>query len=72
MSRRRRRLTVLALGALTLGGIGFLSGVVVERMRFDTKRAAVIASLTSAHARVHARLMELEHRTLGRSVHRER
>jgi hypothetical protein len=60
----RRRLRILAgLGGLYLGFIGFFTGMVVERMRFDHHRAAVVQSLTATRDRLHARLMDLEHRT---------
>ena len=67
MTMSRRRLSVLmVMIALYLCGIGFLSGMVVERMRFDGRRAAVLASLSAAQARLHAHLMHLERRTESR------
>jgi hypothetical protein len=57
---RVRLVALLALGAL---GLGFLSGTVVERVRFDVRRAEVLARLASETQRVHARLMALEPRT---------
>jgi hypothetical protein len=60
MSRRRRALALgLGLYAVT---IGFLAGMLLERVRFDEARASVLARVTMAEQRLHARLMELERR----------
>jgi hypothetical protein len=60
MSRRRRRTLALFLGGIYFAGLGFLSGIVVERMRFDAARSAVLTHLTDAQQRLHGRLMDLE------------
>jgi hypothetical protein len=58
MSRRRRVLAlVLSLYAVA---VGFLSGMLLERVRFDAERAAVLTRVTMAEQRLHARLMDLE------------
>jgi hypothetical protein len=61
-----RRAVLIGLGCLYLGGIGFLSGMVMERMRFDAQRTAVLTRLTAAQDRLHAHLMRLEQRAEGR------
>jgi hypothetical protein len=72
MTRRRRLAVIVGAGALYLVGIGFVSGIAVERMRFDGKRAAVLARLTSTQARLHGHVMELERATERRSFLAER
>jgi len=58
MSRRRRALALgLCLYAIAMG---FLAGMLLERVRFDAERAAVLTRVTMAEQRLHARLMELE------------
>lgn len=58
MSRRRR---VLALGlGLYAVVMGFLAGMLLERVRFDVERASVLTRVASAEQRLHARLMDLE------------
>lgn len=59
-----RRLAVLvAAGCVYLGVMGFLAGMVVERMRFDHQRALVLQTLSAAQERLHAHLMDLERHT---------
>lgn len=72
MTRRRRLAVIVGAGALYLVGIGFVSGIAVERMRFDGKRAAVLARLTSAQARLHGHVMDLERATERRAFLVER
>lgn len=60
---RTRRL-VLGIGVgLYLVGFGMLSGMVVERMRFDDKRSEVLARFESGLAQLNARRMALERLT---------
>jgi hypothetical protein len=56
---RRRLGWLVGAGCLYLAGLGFLSGVVVERVRFDRQRATV-HSLSATQERLHTRLMDLE------------
>jgi hypothetical protein len=72
MSSRAGLAVIIGVVALYLGGFGFLSGMMVERMRFDGQRTAVLARLTSAHARLHGYLMDLERRTQTRPLASER
>ena len=51
---------LVGAGCLYLVVLGFLIGMVVERMRFDRQRAAVLQSLTAARERLHIHLMNLE------------
>jgi hypothetical protein len=44
-------------------GLGFLSGMVVERVRFDVRRNAVLTKLSEAGQQLHGRLMDLERLT---------
>ena len=60
MKPRYRRAVIIGLGCVYLGGIGFLSGMLVERMRFDLRRAAVLTRLADAEKRLHAHLMDIE------------
>jgi hypothetical protein len=59
---RTRLAVVVSLGCLYLGGLGVLSGMLLERMRFDVQRAAVLSRLAAAEVRLHAHLMDLERR----------
>ena len=62
-----RPLTVIVcLGGLYLAGFGFLAGICVERIRFDSHRTAVLTQLTATNQRLHARLMNVERRTEAR------
>jgi len=65
MTGHRRRIVVFGLTGLYLGALGFISGMVVERMRFDVRRTAVLRELSHAERRLHDRLMSLEHQTIG-------
>ena len=58
---RRRRVFVLALG-LYAAGMGFLGGMLLDRMLYDRQRASVLARVSQAEQRLHARLMEIERR----------
>ena len=58
MSRRRR---VLAFGlGLYAVVMGFLAGMLLERVRFDVEWASVLTRVATAEQRLHARLMDLE------------
>jgi len=72
MTARGRLAVIVGAGALYLVGIGFVSGIAVERMRFDGKRAALLTRLTSAQARLHGHVMDLERLTERRSSLAER
>ena len=52
-------------GACMLGAyllvVGFFGGVIVNAIRFDGKRAAVLSRLDDATGRVRAHLMRFEH-----------
>jgi hypothetical protein len=56
---RRKALIGIGLG-LYLVGLGMLAGVAVERMRFDHKRADVLARYDEALREWHAFRIELE------------
>ena len=59
-----RRLGVLVAAACVyLVIMGFLSCMVVERMRFDHQRGLVLQTLSAAQERLHAHLMDLERHT---------
>jgi hypothetical protein len=62
VTARTRLAVVIGLGGLYLGALGFLSGMLVERMRFDVQRAATLRRLAATEDRLHARLMRLERR----------
>jgi hypothetical protein len=54
---------LVGAGCLYLVVLGFLIGMVVERMRFDRQRTAVLQSLTATQERLHIHLMNLERQT---------
>lgn len=72
MTRRHRLAAIVGIVCLYLAGVGFLSGVLVERVRFDARRAAVLERLTTTEQRLHARLMDLEHRPPSRPADMQR
>jgi hypothetical protein len=60
----RRALSVAIVGAcLYSTALGVLLGIVVDRIRFDAERAALLSRLTTAEHQVRARLMDLEGQT---------
>jgi hypothetical protein len=59
--RRRRRALALGLGLYAVG-MGFLGGMLLERILYDRERTTVLARVTQAEQRLHARLMEIERR----------
>ena len=63
MTARLRLALILGVGALYVGGVAFLAGTMVERLRFGAQRTAVVTRLTAKEERVRARLMELELRS---------
>ncbi len=60
----RRRLLFAAL-AVYFTGLGFLGGLVTDRMRFDAERNRVLARYTQAVQQWHESLMALERSTQG-------
>jgi hypothetical protein len=60
MRARYLRAVMIGLGCVYLGGVGFLSGILVERVRFDLQRAAVLTRLAATEKRLHVRLMDIE------------
>jgi hypothetical protein len=60
MSARCRRAIVIAVAGIYLLGLGFLAGIMVDRMRFDARRSATLRELEEAEQRVRARLMGVE------------
>lgn len=43
-----------------LFGYGLIVGIVIERIRFDTKRQVILAEMEEARVKVMQRLMEIE------------
>jgi hypothetical protein len=62
MTRRRLRF-LIAAGCLYLTGLGFLTGMIVERVRFDRQRGIVLHHLAATQERLHTHLMDLERQT---------
>jgi len=62
MTRRRLGL-LIATGCLYLAGLGFLTGMVVERVRFDRQRGILLQHLAATQERLHTHLMDLERQT---------
>jgi hypothetical protein len=59
----RRNTVLITLAALYLSLFGFISGMLVERMRFDWTRSIVLMRLDATEQRLRARLMEIEKAT---------
>jgi hypothetical protein len=51
---------IVTVAALYLLVIGFLSGMIVDRIRFDETRSVILARLDEDSQRVHKRLMAIE------------
>jgi hypothetical protein len=62
MTRREVGL-LIAGGYLYLAVLGFLTGIVVERIRFDRQRATLLQHFAATHERLRTRLMDLERQT---------
>ena len=62
MTRRKLGL-LIAAGCLYLTGFGFLTGMLVERVRFDRQRGILLQHLAATQEQLHPHLMELERRT---------
>ena len=56
-----RHLVLACLVGSYLLGMGFLGGTIVSAMRFDLRRAVILAELDDMSTRVRAKLMLLEH-----------
>jgi hypothetical protein len=54
---------LIAAGCLYLTGLGFLTGMVVERVRFDRQRGILLQRLAATQERLHTHLMDLERQT---------
>jgi hypothetical protein len=55
------RRVALALGLALYGVVvGFLGGLLAERLLYDRQRASVLSRVAAAEQRLHARLMEIE------------
>ena len=62
MTRRGLGFLIVA-GCLYLTGLGFLTGMVVERARFDRQRGILLQHLAATQQRLHTYLMDLERQT---------
>jgi hypothetical protein len=51
---------IVTVAALYLLVVGFLSGMIVDRVRFDETRSVLLARLEEDSHRVHQRLMAIE------------
>lgn len=58
MPRRWRRPMLLVTLAAYFTGLGFVGGLIVDRVRFDAVRSRVLADYTEAVQRVHLMLLE--------------
>jgi len=56
-----RRLVLAGLVGSYLLTMGFFGGMIVSAMRFDHRRAVILAELDDTSTRVRAKLMLLEH-----------
>ena len=55
-----RRIAMVCVTGFYLVGLGFLGGIMAERIRFDRQRAVILQRHDSAVRRVHEQLMSLE------------
>ena len=53
---------IVPVAALYLLVVGFLGGMIVDRIRFDETRSVLLARLAEDSQRVHQRLMAIEWR----------
>ena len=60
MTGRRALFLAIMAGCFYSTALGVLLGIVVDRIRFDAERAAVLSRLTTAERQVRVRLMDLE------------
>jgi len=60
---RRELGFLIAGGSLYLTVVWFLTGMVVERVRFDRQRGLLLQRLAATQARLHTHLMDLERQT---------
>jgi hypothetical protein len=51
---------IVTVAGLYLLGVGFLSGMIVDRVRFDESRSALLARLGEDSHTMHERLMAIE------------
>ena len=51
---------IVTVAVFSLLGVGFLSGMIVDRIRFDEARSSLLARLDEDSHRVHERLMAIE------------
>jgi hypothetical protein len=51
---------MVIVAAFYLLGVGFLSGMIVDRIRFDEARGGLLSRLEEDSHRVHERLMAIE------------
>ena len=51
---------IVTVAALYLLAVGFLSGMIVDRIRFDESRSGLLEKLEEDTHRVHERLMAIE------------
>jgi hypothetical protein len=54
------RQVVLAIMGCYLMGLGVLSGMLIEDIRYDKSRSALLAQLQKENDTLHERLMEIE------------
>jgi hypothetical protein len=52
---------IVTVAALYLLVVGFLGGMIVDRVRFDASRSVLLTRLEQDTHRVHERLMALKH-----------
>jgi hypothetical protein len=55
-----RRLTVVVLGVVYIGGAAFLAGIVTERVRVDRERMAVVRAQEQRVREARARAIRIE------------
>ena len=51
---------IVTVAAFSLLGVGFLSGMIVDRIRFDESRSTLLTRLEEDTQRVHQRLIAIE------------
>ena len=62
---------IVTVAALYLLAVGFLSGMIVDRIRFDESRSGLLEKLEEDTHRVHERLMAIEREeSRGKAAHK--
>lgn len=62
---------IVTVATLYLLVVGFLSGMIADRIRFDETRSVLLARLEEDNHKVHQRLMAIERQETGKETSRK-